>query len=468
MVLQNCPARARGPVAQNGDPSRRSRLSREERYLYWLLGLMLAACAGAGMAVQGAASTLRGVWDLQGHPARLLNDFTLAGGEGAAVVNAVLVAAIGLALVRINRIKLSGPTVAAVFTMLGFGLFGKTPLNVAPIILGVYVAARIAGKKFGEYILIALFGTALGPLVSLVAVELGLPGWFAIVAASAAGVAAGVLLPAVSVVMLRMHQGYNLYNIGLTSGFLALFAAGLAFARSSQLPGGGLWNESPSVFLVLLVPALSIVMIASGLALGGRKALGDFARILRLPGRLPSDFMDMTSPAGSLFNMGVMALACWAYVLAVRGDFNGPVLGGIFTVIGFAAFGKHPRNSWPVVAGIIIGALAFGRTLDAPAVILAALFGTTLAPVAGQFGIGAGLAAGVLHLVTVERSGAWHAGIDLYNNGFAGGLTATLVVGVIEWYKSVAGPRDIGDGSLAQGGGKRQYESERVHPPSDR
>lgn len=430
-------------------------MSSEERSLYWLLGLMLAACAGAAMFAHGAAATLRGVWLLQGHPARLLNDFTLAAGEGAAVVNAVLVAAIGLALVRVNRIKLSGPTVAAVFTMLGFGLFGKTPLNIIPIIVGVHVAARIAGKKFGEYILIALFGTALGPLVSLVAVELGLTGWLAIAAASAAGLAAGVLLPGVSIVMLRMHQGYNLYNIGLTAGFLGLFAAGLAFARTSQLPGGGLWNESPSPFLVLLAPVLSVVMIGWGIALGGRKALGDFARILKLSGRLPSDFMDMASPAGSLFNMGVMGLAGCAYVFAVRGDFNGPVLGGIFTVIGFAAFGKHPRNCWPVVAGIIVGALAFGRTLDAPAVILAALFGTTLAPVAGQFGAAAGLAAGVLHLITVERSGAWHAGIDLYNNGFAGGLTATLVVGVIEWYRSVAGPRDLGDGSPAQGGGKR-------------
>ena len=146
-------------------------------------------------------------------------------------------------------------------------------------------------------------------------------------------------------------------------------------------------------------------------------------------------------------------------MLAVRGDFNGPVLGGILTVIGFAAFGKHPRNSWPVVAGIVIAALAFGRTLDAPAVILAALFGTTLAPVAGQFGIGAGLAAGVLHLVTVERSGAWHAGIDLYNNGFAGGLTATLVVGVIEWYKSVAGPRELSIGRLSLQDGKGKHES---------
>jgi hypothetical protein len=44
--------------------------------------------------------------------------------------------------------------------------------------------------------------------------------------------------------------------------------------------------------------------------------------------------------------------------------------------------------------------------------------------------------AGFLHLTIVLRSGEWHAGIDLYNNGFAGGLTATLLVALIEWYRA--------------------------------
>jgi hypothetical protein len=36
----------------------------------------------------------------------------------------------------------------------------------------------------------------------------------------------------------------------------------------------------------------------------------------------------------------------------------------------------------------------------------------------------------------VERTAAWHLGLNLYNNGFAGGLTATVFVAVIEWYRS--------------------------------
>jgi hypothetical protein len=36
----------------------------------------------------------------------------------------------------------------------------------------------------------------------------------------------------------------------------------------------------------------------------------------------------------------------------------------------------------------------------------------------------------------VEQTASWHGGLDLYNNGFAGGLTAALIYAVIEWYRS--------------------------------
>ena len=102
----------------------------------------------------------------------------------------------------------------------------------------------------------------------------------------------------------------------------------------------------------------------------------------------------MVSVNGTLLNMGTIGLATWCYVLAVGGDFNGPVLGGIFTAIGFAAFGKHPRNSWPVVTGVVAACLVFGKELAAPGPLLAALFCLTLVPIAGEFGWKAGVIAG--------------------------------------------------------------------------
>jgi hypothetical protein len=149
--------------------------------------------------------------------------------------------------------------------------------------------------------------------------------------------------------------------------------------------------------------------------------------------------MTMSSVQGSLVNMGTLGLLAWGYVMAVGGELNGPVLGGILTAIGFAAFGKHPRNGWPIVAGVVLACLLFGRDLAAAGPILAALFCLTLGPIAGEFGWKVGLLAGFLHFVMVERTGAWHLGVNLYNNGFAGGLTATLLVAVIEWYRASRG-----------------------------
>ena len=68
--------------------------------------------------------------------------------------------------------------------------------------------------------------------------------------------------------------------------------------------------------------------------------------------------------------------------------------------------------------------------------LLAALFATTLAPLSGRFGPLVGALAGMVHLTLVMRTAPWFAGLNLYNNGFAGGLTATLFVSLITWWST--------------------------------
>jgi hypothetical protein len=134
--------------------------------------------------------------------------------------------------------------------------------------------------------------------------------------------------------------------------------------------------------------------------------------------------------------MGAVGLIGWGYILLVGGTFNGPTLGGVFTMIGFAAFGKHVFNVPPVMMGVYIGSQLMTWAPSDTGPLLAALFATTLAPISGQFGLLLGLLAGSVHLMLVMRTGAWHAGLNLYNNGFAGGLTATLFVSIINWWSS--------------------------------
>jgi hypothetical protein len=412
------------------------KLNSGEKKLYFMLITLIFMITAFAFAVEGFDSAIQGFMRIQKHPARLINDFTAAGSEGGALLNSSLLGLLALILIYFNRIYLSGPTIAAVFTIMGFALFGKTILNAVPVILGVYLLAKIGGKSFSEYILIALFGTALGPMITFLVLECGLCGYTAVITGVFSGILAGLLLPPVAIMMLKFHQGYNLYNIGITCGFIGVFAAAFFAGAGLDLTIRIIWNKQPSALLTWFMPAVSFMLLFSGFLFNTKSCLSDYKKILKLTGRLPSDFMDSVSIGASLFNMGLLGLLCSFYVYAVGAPFNGPVIGGIFTVMGFGAFGKHIRNSLPVMAGVVISCLIFGKSLSSPGPVLAALFSTTLAPIAGEFGVTAGIAAGFIHAAIVDRTASWHGGVDLYNNGFAGGLTAALMIAVIDWYMS--------------------------------
>lgn len=408
----------------------------QQTVLLSLMIIIMAAFTITGLTVDGPGKALGGFLSLQTEPARLITDYMSSTGIGAALLNAAAVGIVGLVLTLLARVQLSGSTFAALFTMMGFALFGKTPVNIIPIVFGVYLAGKLVGRSFSEYILIALFGTALGPIVSLVTCELGLTGPAAIAVGSAAGIATGFLLPAIAVSMLHFHQGYSLYNLGLSCGFFALFAAALFRAGGHTFAPLMAWHSEGSAVLTWLIPILSAVLIATGLITGGAGSLRSLMTIQRLSGRLPSDFMDMGSMGGALINAGLIGAAGSIYIMVIGGDFNGPTLGGLLTIMGFGAFGTHLRNSWPVVLGVLIATFVFGKSFTAPGAILAAIFCTTLAPIAGAFGIVTGLTAGFIHLALVHQTGTWQGGMNLYNNGFAGGLTAALIVSIIAWYRS--------------------------------
>jgi len=104
----------------------------------------------------------------------------------------------------------------------------------------------------------------------------------------------------------------------------------------------------------------------------------------------------------------------------------------VLTIVGFGAMGKTPRNIIPILIGVTLGGATRGSSLNDPSLQMAALFGTTLAPIAGEFGWKAGLFAGYVHSSVVLYVGTLHAGVNLYNNGFAGGLVAAILVPIFE------------------------------------
>jgi hypothetical protein len=83
------------------------------------------------------------------------------------------------------------------------------------------------------------------------------------------------------------------------------------------------------------------------------------------------------------------------------------------------------------MAGVLLGSVLNHAATDTPALQLAGLFGTTLAPFAGLFGWPFGVLAGFLHSSVVLFAGSPLEGFNLYNNGFSGGLVAMVLYPVL-------------------------------------
>ncbi len=374
----------------------------------------------------------RGLATIVVSPDILINDYTSHAGVGPAFVNSGLNALFALMLLRLSGVLISGPAIAALFTVAGFSLFGKNIYNIWPVVAGIAVYTRISGRPFKEIVIVALFGTALAPIVSEFTFSLGIPLPWNIPAGIAAGMFSGFILPPIARNALDFTRGYNLYNIGFSAGLVGTVVMSIMRAFRLELSGGFAWGSLPPETIVPFLVLYFAFMIAAGMVEDPQWLKG-YREILGTPGRLVSDFARKQGIGATLVNMGSMGLLGVAYVFAIGGDWNGPMIGGIFAIVGFAAFGKHPLNALPPMLGVALAGSLTQYGLSSPTTQLAGLFVATLAPITGAYGVFAGLVAGMLHLCIVVNVGYLHGGLNLYNNGFSGGVVAGILVPVLQW-----------------------------------
>jgi hypothetical protein len=380
--------------------------------------------------VNTPSQVLQGEWRILTSPGILITDYTALASPGAAMFNAAIVTLIGLLVSHAIRARFNGYLLAGLFTLAGFSFFGKNPFNIMPILLGVYLFNRIfLHQPLGELIAPLLFGTTLAPVVSQIIFGFNF-GWVGVIIGILVGILAGALLLALLKHVYTFHLGFNLYNTGTTGGFVALaifmFMRGFGLEIKPML----YWSVAYTPFFTLFTLAFLLTVITTGFAWGGR--LGSYKNLLRLGGRLPTDFVREIGLGTTLVNMGVVGMIALGYIHFVGGDVNGATLAGVFTVFGFGALGKHPRNIIPVMLGVYLICYIKIWTHTEPGPLLAALFCTTLAPFTGRFGFLAGILAGALHLPMVMHVGSLHGFMNLYNNGFAGGLAMLIIVGLIK------------------------------------
>ncbi|WVU09929.1 DUF1576 domain-containing protein [Natranaerobius thermophilus JW/NM-WN-LF] len=384
-----------------------------------------------GFIVGFEHSLLVDLYEIVKAPSVLITDYFVVGGLGAAMVNAGLVGLIGILLTKVSKVKVKGPIIAAIFTMAGFSFLGKNIINIWPVFLGVYLYSLTQKEGLNNYILNALFGTALAPLVSSISItsDLGVTGGII------GGVIAGFIVPPLAGHLLATHQGLNLYNIGFTAGFIGTLFTGIFRGIGNAKELVTYWGEGYNdiVFPFLMVYLGSMIILGLFLTRGKLK---NYIEIHELSGALVTDTVTHKGLGSSLINMGVVGFLGMSYVLLIGGELNGGALTGIFTIVGFGAFGKHIKNMLPLMLGAYLSLYLFQWNPTEPGPVLGVLFATTLAPISGTLGPLLGMLAGFLHMSMVMNTGYLHGGLNLYNNGFAGGIVATMMIGVIKNYQN--------------------------------
>ncbi len=384
-----------------------------------------------GLLMDSPSAIVKGLYRIIIAPDVLITDYVAVGGIGATFVNSGLLTLVTVYVFYRLKINLTGASFSTIWIVSGFALFGKNIFNVWFIVLGVWLYGRYQREKFNKYVYIAFLGTSLAPIITLVMFGLNLPRPVGIPLGILIGLSIGFILPALAPYLMKFHQGFNLYNIGFTAGILGTIISSLFKSYGLTSQGQMIWSTGNNLVLSKFLIPLFLSMIIFAFIFN-RSVHKEWKNILDYSGRLVSDFVLLEGLAPSLLNMGISGILSTMYVLMISADLNGPTIGGIFTIVGFSAFGKHIKNMTPIVCGVLLGSLTKVWHITDPAIVLATLFGTTLAPIAGEFGWKYGILAGFIHSSVVLNVGYLHSGFNLYNNGFSGGIVAAILIPIIE------------------------------------
>lgn len=405
-------------------------MSRNKQFL--LLALVPSYFMVVGLMLQPFPEILQGLIAIIEEPDFLITDYFVIGGMGAAFINASILALISLGMIYKLGMEVDGHTITSVCLMFGFSLFGKNILNIWLILLGVYLYAHYHKTCLSKYIYIGLYGTSLSPIITQVMQMGDLPVEGRMILCVLTGIVIGFVLPPLASHVHHAHQGYSLYNVGFASGIIATVIVSIFKSFGIEIQSRLIWSTGNNMLLLGLLFTMFFGMIVMGISQNPNQVIKKYKNILNSTGVSGTDYLKEQGGAATILNMGVNGIITTLFVVVVGGELNGPTIGAIFTVIGFSATGKHARNILPIMLGVYLASLAKLWSIQDPSAILALIFATTLAPIAGEFGIIAGIIAGILHSSVSLNVGIVYGGMNLYNQGFAGGLVAVFMVPAVQ------------------------------------
>lgn len=267
----------------------------------------------------------------------------------------------------------------------------------------------------------------------------------------------GFVIPAILPGAKAWHKGYNLYNGGLAFGMFGFFIFNLMYKTMGINPPEVLshtneiyekFGHNYHLYATVFFLVVFLLCTAIGYLLNGNTLKG-YSRLTKDTG-FSSDFSEKYGMPLCLINIGIYGIIFLIYINVITiftpgAGFTGPTIGVILAALTFTAMGQHPKNVWPILAGyVLLYAITIfichinGRditwSISTQGYINGVAFATGLCPIVGRYGIRAGIAAGMLCASMCTATRDLHGGFVLYNGGFTAGITALVLLPILEHY----------------------------------
>ena len=407
-------------------------------------------------------------------PSKLLTDYFALGGLGSTLFNAAICGLAANVIIHYSRVHANATTLAGYMLIVAHCFYGLNFLNMWPPFIGVLLYCKIMKKKASENIHIAFFATALAPFVSEVLFRYSVGSydpsviqinWIGISIAIVCGIGVGFIVLPLLPGTTAMHRGYNLYKAGLAIGILGIFIYSFMYNTLGINAPDVTHIDNPEYYAmpysyrafmnVFFIVLFGITFIA-GYFLNGRD-VSNYKNLLKCTG-YGSDFFDKFGMPICFVNIAVYGMCILAYLNVVfilpavfpflpEGvGFTGATVGVVFAALTFAADGQHPRNVYPIVVGYsllfftvilicLVSGLKMPWTLSTQSYINGLAFATGLCPFAGKYGFKYGVIAGMLSATICTVTADMHGGFVLYNGGFTAGLTALILIPLLDFYE---------------------------------
>ncbi len=400
-------------------------------------------------------------------PCPLVTDYFEIGGLASAMLNAGA-CGMGCFLFMVGlKGESKANTLAGFFLVIAHCFYGLNFLNMWPCFLAPFIYLRHKKLNFKSNLHVCMFATSFAPFISELLFRYFLQSKFrfgemnltgeGIISAALFAVLIGYIIPAILPGAHAWHKGYNLYNGGLAFGLFGFFVYDFMYNTMGIIPRGSLrisnsiydlFDRSYHLYSNCFFITIFLLCIAVGYCLNGRSFRG-YRRLLKDTG-YQSDFAEKYGMPVCLINIGCLGLPFLIYLNLIitftqGAGFTGPTIGVILAALTFAAMGQHPRNVWPIVAGyqlLYFVTLFFcsvqgrqiGWSISTQSYINGVAFATGLCPIVGRYGRRAGIVTGFMCASMCTATGALHGGLVLYNGGFTAGITALILLPILEHY----------------------------------